>query len=72
MTQIISLGTTLNFKVTMQMIQRYSSRSHNDDPDEPDDTGYPDTLDIITGTAQDPDPATFSNMGQEGTFTPHG
>ena len=46
-------------------------QSHNDDPDEPDDTGYPDTMDISTGTAQDPDPTTYSDMGQEGRFTPH-
>ena len=46
-------------------------QSHNDNPDEPDDTGYPDTLKIRTGTAQDPDPATYSVVGQEGTFTTH-
>ena len=40
-------------------------QSDNDNPDEPDDTGYPDTLEIRTGTAQDPDPATYSGVGQK-------
>ena len=38
---------------------------------EPDDTGYPDTLEIGTGTTQDPDPMTCPGVEQEGTFTPH-
>ena len=46
-------------------------QSDINDPDEPDDTGYPDTLEIGTGTAQDPDPATCPGMEQEGTFAPH-
>ena len=41
-------------------------QSDIDDPDEPDDTGYPDTLEIGTGTAQDPDPATAPGAAQEG------
>ena len=41
-----------------------------DDPDEPNDTGYPDTLEMGTGIAQDPDPATCPGAVQEGTFTP--
>ena len=46
-------------------------QSDIDDPDEPDDTGYPDTLEIGTGTTQDPDPVTCPGVEQEGTFTPH-
>ena len=41
-----------------------------DDPDELDDTGYPDTLEIGTGTLQDPDPETCPDAAQEGTFMP--
>ena len=39
-------------------------QSDIDDPDEPDDTGYPDTLEIGTGTAQDPDPGTCPGAAQ--------
>ena len=46
------------------------SQSHNDDPEEPNDAGYPETLDISTGTTQNSDPSTHSDMGQEGTFRP--
>ena len=46
------------------------SQSHNEDPEEPNDTGYPGTLDISTGTTQNSDPSTHSDMGQEGTFRP--
>ena len=47
------------------------SQSHNDNPEEPNYAGYPETLDISTGTTQNSDPSTHSVMGQEGTFMPH-
>ena len=47
------------------------SQSQQDDPEEPNDTWYHDSLDISTGTTQNSDPSTHSDMGQEGTLTPH-
>ena len=42
-------------------------QSDNDDPGDPDDTWYPDTLEIGTGTTQDSDQTTCPGAAQEGT-----
>ena len=42
-------------------------QSDIDDPDEPDDTGYPDTLEIGTDTFQDSEQTTCPGVAQKGT-----